>query len=58
MEASSKHNLHKNDVFKVSDKEQQVLALMRDVEYGEVCVVIKDGEPLRIEYMKKSIKII
>jgi len=44
-------------IFKLSGKEEQVVRLMRDVRFGEVCIKMRDGEPIRVEHMKKSITI-
>jgi len=37
--------------------EQKVIAILREVQYGEVKVVVQDGVPVRVEEIRKSIKI-
>jgi len=46
-----------NSILKLSEKEEQVVRLMRDVRFGEVCIKMREGEPIRVEHMKKSITI-
>lgn len=42
---------------KKSEKEERLLAIIREVEYGEIRIIIQDGIPIRIEELKKSIKL-
>lgn len=39
------------------DREQRLLELIHDIGFGEIKVIINDGKPVRIEEMKKSIKL-
>jgi hypothetical protein len=41
----------------ISEKEQKLLTVLRDVNYGEVVVIVKNGSPVHIEEIKKSIKL-
>lgn len=41
----------------LTEQEKQVLSLMRGVEYGELRIVINAGRPVRIEEIRKSIKL-
>ena len=42
---------------KFTDQEKQVIKIMRDIEYGELMVSIQGGKPVRVEEIRKSIKI-
>lgn len=39
------------------EREQKLLELIREIGYGEIKVIINDGKPVRIEELKKSIKL-
>jgi len=41
----------------ITDRELQVIELLREVEYGELRVSVKAGSPVRVEEIKKSIQI-
>ncbi|WP_130862921.1 DUF2292 domain-containing protein [Bacilliculturomica massiliensis] len=41
----------------LDEREQKLLEIIRDVGFGELKVIINDGRPVRIEEMKKSIKL-
>ena len=41
----------------ITDRELQVIELLREVEYGELRVSVKAGKPVRVEEIKKSIQI-
>ena len=41
----------------VSEKEKTILDVIRNLDYGEVRVVVTGGVPTRIEEIKKSIKL-
>lgn len=43
--------------FKLSEKEKKLIELIRNIEYGEIKVIIQDKLPIRIEELKKSIKL-
>ena len=36
---------------------QQVFELLRGINFGEICILFKDGEPVLVKHMKKSIQI-
>ncbi len=38
-------------------KESRVIDIIRGIEFGEVRVVVTDGVPVRVEEIKKSIKL-
>ena len=41
---------------KPPEKEQQLLKLIRELEFGEVHIYVANGQPVRAEEIKKSIK--
>ena len=42
---------------KLSEKEEKMIRLLRDVPFGEVRIILTDGQPVRIEEVRKSIKL-
>ena len=38
-------------------KESRIIEIIRSIEFGEVRVVVTDGVPVRVEEIKKSIKL-
>ena len=40
-----------------TEKEQMLLQLIREIGFGEVKVFIADGQPVRVEEIKKSVKL-
>ena len=41
---------------KISEKEESLLKLIRHMGYGELHIYVADGQPVRAEEVKKSIK--
>lgn len=41
----------------LTDKEKNLIELLRTVPFGEVHVYMADGQPVRVEEIKKSIKL-
>ena len=42
---------------KITEQERKLLEIIRNLEFGEVRIVVTDGKPTRIEEIKKSIKL-
>ena len=40
-----------------SEKEKKLIQMIRNIEYGEIRVIIQDRTPIRIEELKRSIKL-
>ena len=40
-----------------TEKEQKLLQLIREIGFGELKVFIADGQPVRVEEIKKSVKL-
>ena len=41
----------------LTEKESRIIDIIRSIEFGEVRVVVTDGVPVRVEEIKKSIKL-
>ena len=42
---------------KLSEKEDKMIRLLRKVEFGEIRIILTDGQPVRIEEVRRSIKL-
>ena len=42
---------------RLTEKEEKMIRLLRDVQYGEIRVFLTEGQPVRIEEVRKSIKL-
>ena len=40
----------------LTEKEEKLLRLIREVKFGELHIYIADGQPVRAEEIKKSVK--
>ena len=40
-----------------TEQEQKLLEILRNLDYGEVRIVVKGGAPVHVEEIKKSIKL-
>ena len=45
------------DTIKIDQKEIKLLDIIRELKFGEVKIIVQDGLPIRIEELKKSIKL-
>ena len=41
----------------LNEKEERLIALIRELGFGQMVVHVSDGQPVRIEEIRKSIKI-
>jgi len=41
----------------ITEQEQKLLELVRNLDYGEMRIIVKEGAPVHIEEIKKSIKL-
>lgn len=41
----------------ISEQEWQVIQLIRELDYGELSIMVKGGEPCRVEEIRKSIQL-
>ncbi|WMM25810.1 DUF2292 domain-containing protein [Tissierella sp. MB52-C2] len=47
----------KNANLRLTDKEKNLIELIRNTEFGEIKIIIQNSEPVRVEELKKSIKL-
>lgn len=47
----------RRESMRLSDKEEKVIRLIRELKYGEIRLIVTDGQPVRIEEILKSIKL-
>lgn len=47
----------KNGVMELTETERKILTILRSVQFGEVRIIITDNKPVRIEEIKRSIKL-
>ncbi|RHJ85283.1 DUF2292 domain-containing protein [Emergencia timonensis] len=45
------------ETIKLSSQEKALIEIVRNLQFGEVRVIITDGKPIRVEEVKKSIKL-
>ena len=45
------------NMIELTSQEKKLIDVIRKVQYGEVKIIITDGTPVRIEEVKKSIKL-
>ena len=46
----------KKTVIQVTEKEEKLIRMIRELKFGEVHIYVADGQPVRAEEIKKSIK--
>lgn len=51
--------MEQNDFLKndLNEKEKNLILLIRGIKFGEIRVIIQDKMPVRVEELKKSIKL-
>ena len=47
----------KYDIIELSEKESALIECLRQIAYGEVSIFMQDGQPVRIERVKESVKL-
>lgn len=43
--------------FQLNEKEKKLISMIRNIEFGEIRIIIQDRTPIRIEEFKRSIKL-
>lgn len=43
--------------FKVTEKEKKLIEIIRTTEFGELNIIIQNNEPIRVQELKRSIKL-
>ena len=41
----------------LSEQEKKIIEILRGIRYGEIKIAVQDGIPVRVEEIRKSIKI-
>ena len=49
-------DMEKKDFPGLSEKEERLIRLIREVQFGEIRIFVADGQPVRAEEIKKSVK--
>jgi len=44
-----------NDSFALSEQEKSLIMYVRSLDFGEMNIMVREGKPIRIEKIKKSI---
>ena len=47
----------KRVTLQITEQEHQGIKLIRELGYGELSILVKDGKPYRVEEIRKSIQI-
>jgi len=47
----------KRDKIHLTEQEKKIFEILRNLDYGEVRVIVKNGTPVHVEEIKKSIKL-
>ncbi|CAK7056565.1 DUF2292 domain-containing protein [Tissierella sp.] len=47
----------KNFNLKLTEREKNLIELIRNTEFGEIKIIIQNSEPIRVEELKRSIKL-
>lgn len=45
------------DLSKNTEREQKLIRLIRELGFGEIHVYVADGQPVRVEEIRKSVKL-
>lgn len=48
--------MEKSRQTKNTEKEEKLLKLIREMKFGEIHIYVADGQPVRAEEIKKSVK--
>lgn len=48
--------MEKRELIPVTEKEEKLIKLIRDLKFGEIHIYVADGQPVRAEEIKKSVK--
>ena len=43
--------------FKITDRERKLIEIIRSTEFGELTIIVQNKEPIRVQELKKSIKL-
>jgi len=49
--------IEKNLTTELTNKEKNLIKLIRQMEFGEINIIVQNSEPIRVQELKKSIKL-
>lgn len=49
--------MEKKEILVPTEKERHLIEMMRELGFGEVRIFVADGQPVRAEEIKKSVKL-
>ncbi len=49
--------VEQNKVIRLTEKEEKLIQIIRELKFGEIHIYVADGQPVRAENIKKSIKL-
>ena len=49
--------VEQNKVIRLTEKEEKLIQILRELKFGEIHIYVADGQPVRAENIKKSIKL-
>ena len=41
----------------LTEKEEKLISLIREMKFGDIQIYVADGQPIRLEEVRKSIKL-
>ena len=48
--------MDQNKIVRLTEKEEKLSQVIRELKFGEIHIYVADGQPVRAENIKKSIK--
>ena len=46
-----------SNIKSLTTREINLLSIIREIKYGEMKIIVQEGQPVRVEEIKKSIKL-
>ena len=43
--------------YTLSEQEKKIIDILRGIKYGEIKIIVQDGLPIRVDEIRKSIRI-
>ena len=47
----------KGGMFSLTEKEKKLIEVCREISYGQVTIFMENGQPVRVELIKESVKL-
>lgn len=48
--------MEQKELNQISEKEKKLIQMVRNLKFGEIHIYVADGQPVRAEEIKKSVK--